>query len=857
MSPPANKPDWGSNTDFSDVFTRRDFLKSSAFVAAATLIPVASAQSYSATPNSTTSETLATDWEYFRGSLGGIWDVWRGDTAESTVWQKVEVPHCFNARDAVDPDEPYYEGPGWYRRKLQPRNPFDNGRVLLLFEGVGQKCEIFVAYESVGKHVGGYDEFAVDITDALLRALKQAPPSGEIPLAVLCDNSRDLETIPSALNDFHRFGGLYRNVTLTCVPAISLRRVHIGVDVTPPASAQITIKVQLHNPGSSRDELQLLVRIFDPKGSLVRTATRRLPAWEGESEVSRFKLDTPELWSPSQPSLYRCEVQLASIHGTMSLEERFGFRSFEFVDHGPFRLNGERLFLKGTQRQEDHAGFGAAMPDDLIRQELTLIKNMGANFLGLGHHQQSRTVLNLCDELGLLVLEEVPWSRGGLGGEQYKQQARNMLRALVDQHYNHPSVILWGLGNENDWPGDFPDNDKDAICRFVKELHDEAHALDPGRKTFLRRCDFCKEIVDVYSPSLWAGWYQGPYTHYRSRTKDEMSAVSHFLHVEWGGESHARRHSEDPDRMLATLLSGKFAESEHERLLTGGMTAASRDGDWSETYACNLFDWHLKEQAAIPGLAGSAQWIFKDFSTPLRPDNPVPHVNQKGLIERDLTLKEGYYVFQSYWSEKPMIHIYGHSWPVRWGEQDELKLVKVYSNCETVELFLNGVSQSVKKRNSQDFPAAGLHWLVKFKSGENVLKAIGHTRTGTVEDALALQYQTDKWNTGVRIDLREVARDNDYKNDDKNKNTNKDKSKVRVEARLLDSSNLICLDARDRVFFGLTGAGILLDNMGTSTGSRSVELYNGRAEISVLLNGGESMVSVRSKSLPAAFLSVK
>jgi beta-galactosidase len=94
----------------------------------------------------------------------------------------------------------------------------------------------------------------------------------------------------------------------------------------------------------------------------------------------------------------------------------------------------------------------------------------------------------------------------------------------------------------------------------------------------------------------------------------------------------------------------------------------SKDGDWSETYACNLFDWHLKTQEKLDWLTGSAQWIFKDFVSPLRGDNDIPRINQKGVVERDLTKKESYYVFQSYWADKPMAHIYGHTWPVRWGK---------------------------------------------------------------------------------------------------------------------------------------------------------------------------------------------
>src|SRR5262249_54583852 len=156
-------------------------------------------------------------------------------------------------------------------------------------------------------------------------------------------------------------------------------------------------------------------------------------------------------------------------------------------------------------------------------------------------------------------------------------------------------------------------------------------------------------------------------------------------------------------------------------------------------------------------LSGSAQWIFKDFSTPQRPTNPVPQVNQKGLVERDHTLKEGYYVFQSYWSEEPMVHIYGHSWMVRWGAANEHKLVKVYSNCPNVELILNGSSLGPRKRNSQDFPAAGLHWLAQFREGENELKAVGKKDGKEVADQLKFTYQVGSWGPPAKLQLEELA----------------------------------------------------------------------------------------------------
>ena len=804
--------------------SRREFLKSTstAVVGGAVLSRFSVT---GATAPEATSRRLS-EWEYRKGSLGGPWEAWRKANDDANKWIAVQVPHSFNAFDAVDPDTPYYQGPGWYRTRFQFANPYPSGRTLLHFEGAGQKTEVYIHTEKAGTHVGGYDEFTIDITDLANKYAKMGEPAGTVPVAVMCDNSRDLEMIPSNLSDFNLYGGLYRYVNLVYVPAISLERVAVDSEVLQSGKARIGIRIRLFNPLSLADPVEVAVRLSDPGGRVLL---------EKGFETT---IEKPDLWSPDNPALYSCTVTVKSRHGSMGVTERFGIRFFEFVKNGPFKLNGQRLLIRGTQRHEDHAGTANAMTEDLIRNEMRLIKNLGANFVRLGHHQQSRIVLDLCDELGLLVWEEIPWCRGGLGGERYKEQARRMLRNLIDQHRNHPSVIIWGLGNENDWPGDFEEFDKDKIRAFMIELNTLAHSLDPLRKTAIRRCDFCKDVVDVYSPSIWAGWYQGSYVDYKNRSLAEIKKVDHFLHMEWGGDSHARRHSEAIEQVLAKYVAGeKPDERGLDFQLTGGVTRASNDGDWSETYICNLFDWHLKEQETMPELTGAAQWIFKDFATTLRPGNPVPHVNQKGLVERDLTLKEGYFVFQSYWSAVPMVHIYGHSWRVRWGAKDELKLVKVYSNCASVELFVNGESQGGKKRNSQDFPAAGLRWLARFKEGENIIRA---TDGKNVTDEIRFVYQTAQWDKPSKLVLREQRSVGDV-------------SVLQVTVH--DAKDVLCLDARNFVRFDLAGDGRLIDNLGTSTTARKVQLYNGRALISVARKG-QSVVSVSSEGLPTAFLSL-
>jgi beta-galactosidase len=243
----------------------------------------------------------------------------------------------------------------------------------------------------------------------------------------------------------------------------------------------------------------------------------------------------------------------------------------------------------------------------------------------------------------------------------------------------------------------------------------------------------------------------------------------------------------------------------------------------------------------MPWLTGTAQWPFKDFSTPVRPDNPVPYMNQKGVVERDFTKKEVFYVYQSYWTDKPMAHIYGHSWPVRWGEPGEDKMIKVYSNCDEAELFLNGKSQGVKLRNSQDFPAAGLRWNLNFIAGENDVKVIARKGKVTVTDSKSFRYETAKWSVPARMMLTKIE----------------DRDGIQtLEARIVDENNVPCLDARNWVRFSLSGDGELIENQGTSSGSSFLQMYNGRAIIRVKSTKGKYVIAVKSEGIPTVSLNL-
>ncbi|NPA37511.1 MAG: glycoside hydrolase family 2 protein [Chlorobi bacterium] len=785
-------------------------------------------------------------WEFLREDVGSVWEVVRyarkGSPQSVPVWEKVTLPHCFNSRDAVDPDENYYQGPGWYRKAVNFDNPYKKGRILLHFDGAGQKTEVFVFTEKAGEHIGGYDEWTVDVTQ-LVNKFKEEPYlkkyyGGKIPVSIRTDNTRDVEMIPSDLSDFNLYGGLYRNVHLIYVPETYIS----NIKVTPLLSESLkkgNVNAEFKVEGNIPENSSLKIIVSDDAGRVV--LEKNVKVISSVTQVS-FDVKKPILWSPDSPYLYNIGVKLTAGNSNYSDNVKIGFRRPEFRDKGPFYLNGKRLLIKGMSLHEDHAGVAAAMTDEQITNTIVLMKKAGTNFVRLAHYQQSNRVLELCDSLGIMVWEEIPWCRGGLGHGEYKDQVRRMLRNLITQHYNHPSVIIWGLGNENDWPGDFMEYNKDSVMNFMTELNALAHELDSTRVTGLRRCDFCKQIVDVYSPSIWAGWYRGKYTEYKKVSRENFEGVEHFIHMEWGASSHAMRHSENPDEGLESIPTGLGAdERDGDATLYGGLTRASKDGDWTESYACNLIDWTLKEQETMPWLTGAAYWIFKDFSTPVRPENPIPYMNQKGIVQRDLSPKESFYVFQSYWTSEPMVRIYGHTWPIRWGKPEQQKLLKVYSNCDRAELFLNGKSLGLRHRDSQDFPAAGLRWTTPFKKGMNEVFVKAWKGKTIVTDSVKFYYETREWGEPSIIDANVVKCENGI---------------TTVEFVVKDKNGIICLDAKSNIRFSFAGEGEMLDDLGTYGGSRKIQLANGRAEMSVKHGDGQGVLSAVIEGLEPVFIQV-
>lgn len=771
-------------------------------------------------------------------NINSDWRFTPNTSAEPTVigslsdvaWERVTLPHTWNRLDATDMVPGYRRDAGWYSRRLELPRRTTGERYVLHFEGANTVADVYVNGTRAGGHVGGYVGFEVDITPHVR--------AGANALLVRVSNADDPDLIPSHRGDFTIYGGLTRDVWLKMLPAIHISRLEVGTPEVSRASARVTFRADIANHPGVRGNAQVDAVLTDPGGRVVARASQAVRL-DGDSTgttgIELPAIATPLLWSPASPSLYRLSVSLSRPGAQTDLvEERVGFRWFEFGANGPFYLNGERLLLRGTHRHEEHAGLGAAVPNAQHRRDLEMIKEMGANFVRLAHYPQDPEVYRTADSLGLLVWDELPWDRGGLGGAKWQENTKRLLREQVRQNVNHPSIILWSLGNEVYDLVEAPNSgDTGALRAFLHELKAIVRETDATRPTSMRKFDAGADVVDVYSPSIWAGWYRGVYRGYEAAIADARRKFPRFFHMEYGADAHVGRHTDTP-------ISGEGIRVEpgYEEAVGRPVANIAREGDWSESYQTDLMDWHLMISERSDSLTGNAQWVFKDFSTPLRPENPIPYVNQKGLMTRDGKPKDSYYLYRSRWTTSPRFaYIVSHSWTERSGPKGKPSQVRVYSNCASVELLANGTSLGARQRSPNDFPAQGLRWDVMFNDGANTLAArcTGRDERG-VRDELRVRYTSERAGRAERIEVATRSIDS---------------GRMLVEATLVDAKGRRNLGASDRVYFYHHGGGELVADHGTPTTTRAIEAANGYAAIELIppRAGEQAFVVVRTQAL--------
>ena len=568
---------------------------------------------------------------------------WRFTDRNGSV-TTLDLPHTWNARDGQDGGNDYYRGTCTYETEFS-RPEFDavGQRIYLQFDGVNASAKVILNGQVVMTHDGGYSTFRGDVTDFLQQ---------ENALKVEVDNSVNDRVYPQKA-DFTFYGGIYRDVKLITVAASHFDMDYFGgsgLMITPKVEGQdAVVKVQTwHNaPGASVE-----VKLLDAEGKVV-----------ARSMEENLTIKGVHLWDGLEdPYLYSCEATLL-VDGQPvdQVSSHFGVRTFRVDPKEGFFLNGRSYPLHGVSRHQDRKGLGNALTREHHDEDMALIRELGANTIRLAHYQHDQYFYDLCDRYGMVVWAEIPYISEHMPNG--RENTISQMKELIVQNYNHPCIVTWGVSNEIT----ISTKDNKDMLDNHHVLNDLIHQMDPTRPTVLACYAVCgpfnkvAHITDIVSWNLYLGWY----------------VPGLFLNNLWIDFFHWKY----PNRPLG------FSEYGCEAMPNLHSSHPHR-GDHTEEYQCIYHEYMLKCFEKRPFMWANHVWNMFDFAADARDQGGEPGMNHKGLVTFDRKLKkDSFYLYKAYWAKDPMVHIAGKRYKFR---TEKWTTVKVYSNCDTVSLYLDG-----------------------------------------------------------------------------------------------------------------------------------------------------------------------
>lgn len=657
-------------------------------------------------------------------------------------FEDVDLPHDYVIKGK--PSEEYNESQGslkrngaWYRRSFQLPESDRGKRIVLLFDGAGMKTEVWVNGQPAGRNESMYNSFYIDITPYLVY-------ENEINIVAVHISNKSVE------GWWYEGAGIYRSVWMLKMEAAALdvwgtkAETIEGTDGSWQVRVESTVYSLLEH-----QEGRIRLRITAPTGEAVSEAEYPFTALFGENVYSSsLKVEHPKLWSVEETHCYRLTSQVIVNEKVWDeTETSFGFRAIAFDPDKGFFLNGKGLKLRGVCLHQDHGELGVAVPRTVQEYRVRKLKEAGVNAIRTAHHNPDPQLLDICDKEGILVIDENRWFNFS---EDVKKQLKNM--CLRDR--NHPSVIMWSIGNE-------------------EPLQDTLEGKELARqmKAFLHRMDSARPVT----LALNGGYY------------DSCAAqASDAVGVNYRIEEYPLMHQAHPDKPIVATESGASA---NHRGIYEDENVSEVKGGYSSAYDRKRTSFGSSYAAAIAAserndfVCGTFLWAGIEY----RGESVWPMLcSGIGILDNCGMEKDSFYLVKSLWTEKPMIHVMPHwNWPGREGEEIR---VEVYTNLPQAELFLNGKSIGIKK--AERF--CPVHFDVPYEPG--ILRAAG-LKDGKEEAAdeavTALQPQE------LKLDVVVQASDNG-------------EDVFLVECSLIDVSGVRIPDADAFVHFSVRGQGKLL-----------------------------------------------
>lgn len=558
----------------------------------------------------------------------------------------VNLPHTWNAVDGQDGGNDYWRGTCTYKKNLEvPLWDKEKEVVYLAFAGVSASAKVYLNGELCTSHYGGYSTFYVEISGLLKE---------ENMLEVQVDNSVNDKVYPQKA-DFTFYGGIYRDVTV-----LVLKRHHFELDAYGGNGIRVTsyvegkhARVEIQTKHNATKDFKVHISVLDREGNIVA---------RGIGENATLYVSNVHLWNGLEdPYLYTAKVELLSGDEVVDmLCITFGVREI-FVDAKKgFFLNGRLYPLRGVARHQDRKGIGSALLKKHHKEDIDLIREIGANSVRLAHYQHDQYFYDLCDRYGLLVWAEIPYISSHM--PDANENAMNQMKELIVQNYNHPSIVTWGISNEIT----IDTKDKKDMLLLHKKLNNLCHSLDTTRPTSLACYAACSpfhksaHITDLVGWNLYLGWY----------------VPGLFLNDLWIWFFHKCY----PNRPLG------FSEYGCEGMPNLHSTKPKR-GDHTEEYQAIYHEYMLRCFERHPYMWGNFVWNMFDFAADAREQGGEAGMNHKGLVTFDRKIKkDSFYLYKAYWSKVPFVHLCGKRYKAR---AEKITSVKVYTNEKEVSLYNN------------------------------------------------------------------------------------------------------------------------------------------------------------------------
>jgi beta-galactosidase len=831
-----------------DSVSRRELLKQAGAVALVSAVHSAGS-SFAFPPNESDAprirESFDFGWKFERGDFPDAPQIEFPDSS----WKTVALPHDWSIEGPFGEKEPAKgaggylpTGIGWYRKRFLMPGSYKGKQLTVEFDGVYQNSEVWINGHYLGKRPYGYAPFFYDLTAHIVFGRENL-------IAVKADNSRQTNC------RWYSGSGIYRHTWL-----LSTSRVHVaqwGTFVTATQvskdAATLQIKTKVRNDGSNLARAKLNTILLDPDG---RPNQRAEVSQEIESNaecefVQQLNVERPQLWSPKFPNLYRIRSAIREQERLVDeCETPIGIRTAVFDANKGFLLNGERVKLHGVCLHHDGGCVGAAVPERVWERRLEILREMGCNAIRTSHNPWATEFLDLCDRMGFLVLNEafdewkIPKGQIGPNGysnyfdEWYERDVRN----FVQRDRNHPSVVLWSAGNE------VGDQGAEEGVKTLRELLKVFHTEDPTRPVTVG-CDHISSepasdaarpeflaLLDVVGYNYVDRWRERREKYYsidrQAFPQRRFIGTESESMGEIRGDYRRLFPSESPAEYLR-FLAGRNIDVEQLWRFVGIHDYVSGDFMWTGID-------HL----------GEARWPMKGSSS--------------GVIDSCGFKKDGFYFYQSQWTDEPVLHVFPH-W--NWlGKEGQIVPVTCFTNCDTVELLVNGRSYGVKgfvfpRLGMEDrygnYPArarvirttADLHltWDALYEPGS--LKAVG-TKDGKIVATAEIFTTSQPASIGLSADRESIVADH--------------RDVAHLTLQILDNKARVVPTADNEVTVEIEGAGSLLgaDNGDPASHedykSNRRKAFNGMCLAIVQSTGkpGQIRVTASSPALKSASVTV-